>query len=88
LVYCVAVDPEVFPYKNMQDIWYIDKINSPKPSIFHFYIDPTIEYEWEIEAFPHSVVEITPKGVISFYDMIDFDTEDPWRIDGYDSEEY
>lgn len=39
------------------------------------------ELECEIQLFPHSVVEIAENGEISFFDMLDFDTRDLWRID-------
>ena len=34
----------------------------------------------------HKVVEISGNG-IAWYDMIDWDTDDPWDFDGYIEEE-
>lgn len=81
--------------ENVDEIYYLDQITSTRPTVYHFYIEPElgIQYDeteeeeyreevvYEICLFPHSVVEISPQGEISFFEMLDFDTEDFWRID-------
>lgn len=39
------------------------------------------DLDFEIAMYPHKVVEISSNGV-AWYDMIDFDTDDPWSLDG------
>jgi hypothetical protein len=60
--------------------WYLDAINNPRPYVIHFFASST-PYDWELIGYPHCVIEITPEQKISFYEMLDFGTSDPWRID-------
>lgn len=88
LVICVAVSPRyaqnIFD-KDIIDIWDIQQITNPRPNVVHVFVDKHIDEDIDflIECFPHSVVEIDQQK-IGFYDMIDFDTNDPWRIDPYE----
>lgn len=87
LVTCIALQPElakeVFPQQEIVDIWDLDKITEARPQVVHIYSDETLsqDIDFEIQCFPHTVVEISQKYGISFYDMIDFDTEEPWKIE-------
>lgn len=37
---------------------------------------------WELESMPHTVIEVNTKtNEISWYYMIDFETERPWAIE-------
>ena len=65
------------------DFWDIQNINEPRPSITHVYIDDTLEedIDLDITRVPHCVVEVSASFGISWEHMIDFDTDDPWRID-------
>lgn len=70
----------------VDDIWFLDNLLDARPYIVHVYVDEEIDWEEEdvdfmIDYEPHCVVEVGQNGEICWYDMIDFDTEDPWRID-------
>lgn len=72
--------------KGLLDYWSIEAILEPRPYVIHFYIDNNIpeDYDWLIESYSHCVLEIHPTLGVSWYDMIDFDTYDPWDIDSSD----
>ncbi len=87
LVICIAVSPEdndnILP-DGVTNIWFLDNINDARPWIIHFYLDDEsddTDIDYSIEFFPHSVVEIHDELGISFYNMLDFNTTDFWRID-------
>lgn len=81
----------------IQEIWYLDNITNSHPSITKVYIEEdldiiingeededyqnVLEVELSIYCYPHQVVEITKDNEIFHYDLIDFETHDPWRID-------
>lgn len=71
----------------------ISRIKDPRPICVYYYEDKDT-HTWNIEATPHAVVEFNTKtNEVSWYDMLDFDTESPWAIDpvkedfDYDEEE-
>lgn len=67
----------------INEITYIEKITSPKPQIVYCFVDNELDkdLEYEILNFPHCVVEVDAEKGIYWWNMIDFDTDDPWRID-------
>lgn len=76
--------------EGLKSIWYIDQLTSPRPAAIHVYyekeLDGEEEYDFEITTYEHKVVEISNNG-IGWYDMIDWETIDPWDFDGYIEEE-
>lgn len=92
LVKTIAIHPnlarQIFN-TNIEEIFFIDKITSPRPNIIYCFIDDELDEdtEFEIEYFPHCVVEVSEITGVTCYDMLDFDTDDPWRID-LDEEEF
>lgn len=97
LVKCIAISPQCaeeceFP-DGVQEIWYLDNINSSHPFITRVYVDNGLDEEnfdadiefadtlFEVYCYPHQVVEITKDNQILHYDFIDFDFSDPWRLD-------
>lgn len=94
LVICIAVSPEytdeIFP-EGVVDLWYCDHLTDPRPYAIHFYAVDDVEEmydeeaddynDYEITFHPHCVVETDPKLGITWFHMIDFDTDDNWRID-------
>lgn len=86
LVKTIAINPqqaEQYLGKGIDEIVYIDQITGPRPYIFYCYIDDELDkdIEYEIEYIPHCVVEVSESLGVSWWEMLDFDTEDPWRID-------
>lgn len=87
LVVCIGMQPyiakEVFPQQEVKDIWDIDNITAARPYAVHIYEDSGLDrdIDFEIQCFPHTVLEVSQKYGLSFYDMIDFDTENPWEIE-------
>lgn len=67
----------------VEDIWYIDRITDPEPTIYCIYQEDDMDEDTDLEIgmFPHKVVEVSSRG-ITWYDMIDFDTDDPWNLGG------
>lgn len=93
LVVCIAISDEygdeILP-SGVEDIWFCDHLTDPRPYAIHFYreeqeemYDEEIEdyNDYEIEVFPHCVIEISETLGITWFHMIDFDTDDNWRID-------
>lgn len=76
--------------EGLESIWYTDQLTSPRPTAIHVYYEEELDGEegcdFEITAYEHKVVEISSNG-IAWYDMIDWDTDDPWDFDGYIEEE-
>lgn len=91
LVIVMAVNKEAWTQlvadtdiQGLECIWYTDEITSPQPKAYCIYLEDSLREDelFEISIYPHKVVEISGND-ISWYDMIDFDTDDPWSIDGY-----
>lgn len=93
LVICIAISEdyadEILP-EGVEDIWYCDHLTDPRPYAIHFYReDPDEMYDeeeddcndYEISYYPHCVVELSPTLGVTWFEMLDFDTEDLWRID-------
>lgn len=68
--------------EGLEEYWDISTILEPRPYVIHFYIDNNLpeDYDWQFECYPHKVLEIHPDLGISWYDMIDFTSDDPWGI--------
>lgn len=71
LIISIAVQLDILGHKNTVDLW----DNNARPTALHIYLDRDSDY------IPHQVLEITPNNKISFYDMIDYDTDDPWGLE-------
>ena len=69
--------------KGIEEVCYIEDIAEPRPTITYCFTDESLDEdtEFEIECFPHCVVEVSQSLGVSWWDMLDFDTDDPWRID-------
>lgn len=85
LVRVVAINPihaEEILGQGVTEICSIEHITDPRPYIICFLIDDEIDKdtEYEIECYPHCVVEVDQKTGVFWWDMLDFDTEDPWEI--------
>lgn len=86
LVRTIAVHPSVAQEVlggQTEEVIFTEDITSPRPTVTYCYIDDELDEdtEFEIECFPHCVVEISESLGVSWWDMLDFDTDDPWRID-------
>lgn len=87
LVRTIAVNPslakKIFPEK-IDEICFIGDITQPRPCVTYTFIDDELDddIEFEIECHPHCVVEISQSLGVSWWDMLDFDTNEPWRIEG------
>lgn len=86
LIVCIEVSQEYwneyFP-KDINETWYLQDITSSRPKAYHFYIEDDIDedYDYEIYCIPHTVIAVEQDKQIQCYNMIDFDTDDPWEID-------
>lgn len=92
LVVCIGVSPQLMQengFSDLLDIWDIQELTEPRPKIIHIYQDECLDedIEYEMTYFPHCVVEVSPSLGVSWWDMLDFETDDPWRIDS-DEENY
>ena len=66
---------------NIERYWYLEALTKPQPYAILFFrdasiTDPTVEFEYEL--IPHCVIEITQQQEVSWYEMVDYDTDDPW----------
>lgn len=79
---------------DITEIWYTEHITDSRPYVINICLTDDGYYdleeqeeeeysdtEFQMCAFPHQVIEITNDGTIIPYDFIDFDFNDPWRID-------
>lgn len=68
----------------MKGLWElndISRIKDPRPICVSYYETEGV-HTWNIEAFPHTVVELNTKtNEVSWYEMLDFETKTPWEID-------
>ena len=62
------------------DYWYLGGITGSRPFAIHIYRDGQQKTSQFIETYPHCVLEIDPSGEICWYDMVDYDTKDPWDV--------
>ena len=91
LVKIIAIHPDlaehVFGADDIQEMCFIDEITSPRPSVIYCFVDDDLDEdtEFEIECYPHCVVEISQSLGVSWWRMLDFDPDDPWRIDPYEA---
>ena len=59
----------------------ISRVKDPRPICMYFYEDENVK-TWDIAATPHTVVEHNIKiNEVCWYDMLDFETKEPWKID-------
>ena len=61
------------------DYWYLGGISSSRPFAIHIYRDERATYNL-IDAFPHCVLELDKTGEICWYDLVDYETNDPWEL--------
>lgn len=61
----------------------LSRLKDARPIYLYMYEDEDEECDmWETDAIPHTVVEVNTKtNEISWYGMIDFETERPWAIE-------
>lgn len=86
LVMCIAINPadaEQYLGKDVNEIQYIENLTAARPYLLYCFIDDELDKdtEFEIECYPHCVVEVSGQLGISWWDMLDFDTDDAWRIE-------
>lgn len=86
LVRTIAINPlvaEQYLGKGIDEACYIEKLTDPRPQLFYCFVDDELnpDIDYEIESYPHCVVEVSEQLGVSWWEMLDFDTEDPWRID-------
>ena len=86
LVFCIGIHPrkaDEYLGVGVDEITYIDEINDARPRAFFFFVDDTLpdDTPFQVEKYPHSVVEVSDQLGVSWYDMLDFEPDDPWRIE-------
>ena len=77
----IPVDSDYILPLNIQRYWYLGALTDPRPHAILFFrdasiTDPSVEFEYEI--IPHCVIAITQQQDVNWYEMVDYDTEDPW----------
>lgn len=81
-------DDDFLP-KDIDEQWYCNKLTDARPKIYGVCRTDELSYEevCDIQCYPHCVVEITKEQEVLWYDMLDFDTDDPWEITIEEEEE-
>ena len=88
----ISYDSEVLP-KEIFDYWYLGGIKESRPFAIYIHRDSLARSDrYEVETYTHCVLELDPDQTVCWYDMVDYDTEDPWDPtpileDFYDDEE-
>lgn len=67
----------------VQEYWDMDHLTDARPYCTLFYLNYFLDKDtdWEIECVPHCVVGVRQGESPEWIEMIDFDTQEPWRID-------
>ncbi|MCM1217377.1 MAG: hypothetical protein NC548_23015 [Lachnospiraceae bacterium] len=71
-------------------MWNLESVTAARPTVYHFFVEPNISVglDFAVMVFPHTVISVNNKTTeVTFFDMIDFVTDDPWRID-FGEDEY
>lgn len=87
-VLLIAEDDDSIMPLNVYEQWYCQELTAARPKIYGVCRTDDLDEDslYEVECHPHSVVEITKEGEVMWYDMIDFDTEDPWSFEEFEEE--
>jgi len=65
--------------KDVFDYWYLGGVKESRPFAIYIYRNSHApENEYEVETFTHCVLELDPDQTLCWYEMLDYDTEDPW----------
>lgn len=93
LVVCAAINPanaEQYLGKGIDEIQYTENLTAARPYLLYCFIDDELDKdtEFEIECYPHCVVEVSEQLGISWWEMLDFESEDTWRIEPEDETDY
>lgn len=74
----------------IENYWYLGAITDSRPYAIHIYREERISHN-KVETFPHCVLELDRTGEICWYDLIDYETDDPWELtptlEDFDEEE-
>ena len=77
----IPIDAPDLPI-DIMDYWYLGGIKESQPFAIHIYRNPEKYVEEEpycaVETYTHCVLELDPDQTICWYEMVDYDTEDPW----------
>lgn len=92
LIVLVGITPQKWDYEEHKEIWSLEEITAPRPTVYCFYSEPELleqehdeeEVDFEITIIGHCVVEVCGQEV-SWYEGMEpprdkFDAKDLWRI--------
>lgn len=77
----IPYDSNILPL-NILDYWYLDALCASRPFAIHIYRDATARSDggFDVETYPHCTLELDPNYEVCWYNLIDYDTEDPWDL--------
>lgn len=89
----ISYDSDLLP-KEIYDYWYLGGIKDARPFAIYIYrfSNHAKDNPYQVELYQHCALEIDPNQEVCWYDMVDYETEDPWdptpmMEDFYDEED-
>lgn len=74
----ISYKSDVLP-KELYDYWYLGGIQESQPFAIYIYrSQDKTDNTYEPEIYTHCVLELDEDQSICWYDMVDYETEDPW----------
>ena len=76
----ISYESDILP-KEVYDYWYLGGIRESRPFAIYIYRNSgksKFDNSFDVETYTHCVVELDKDQTICWYDMVDYETEDPW----------
>lgn len=74
----ISYESDILP-KEIYDYWYLGGIKESRPFAIYIYRYHGKENNmYNVETYQHCVLEIDPNQEVCWYEMLDYETEDPW----------
>lgn len=75
----ISFESDLLP-KDIYDYWYLGGIKEARPFAIYIYrhSEKTNDNHYDFDVFEHCVLEVDEDQEVSWYDMVDYETEDPW----------
>lgn len=74
----ISYNSDILP-KELYDYWYLGGIKESQPFAIYIYrSQDKIDNNCNPDIYTHCVLEIDPDQSICWYDMVEYETEDPW----------
>ena len=75
----ISYESDILP-KDIYDYWYLGGIREARPFAIYIYRyhEKKNDNYYDVTAYEHCVLEIDENQEVCWYEMVDYETEDPW----------